>query len=139
MCQKTFQPTAVFKKDEKNGGYFVFCPTVEGVFSQGETIEEAREMIKDALEGVIEAALEEDIENYFNTDEYIPKRNEIVEPININKKLQVAVSIRIARERHGYTQRQLARKIGIKQQHISRYEKGVVVPSADRFLELLEA
>ena len=138
MCQKPFQPVAVFKKD-KDGGYFVFCPTVEGVFSQGETMEEAREMIKDALEGVIESALEDDMENYFNDDEYIPKEREIVEPVRINKKLQVAVSIKIARERQGYTQRQMARKIGIKQQHISRYEKGIVVPSADRFLELLEA
>ena len=139
MCQKPFQPVAVFKKDEEEGGYFVFCPTVEGVFSQGETMEEAREIIKDALEGVIESALEDDMENYFNDDEYIPKEEELVEPVRINKKLQVAVSIKIARERRGYTQRQMARKIGIKQQHISRYEKGIVVPSADRFLELLEA
>jgi predicted RNase H-like HicB family nuclease/DNA-binding XRE family transcriptional regulator len=139
MCQKPFQPVAVFKKDEEDGGYFVSCPTVEGVFSQGETMEEAREMITDALEGVIEAALEDDMENYFSDDEYIPKEGEIVEPVRINKKLQVAVSIKIARERHGYTQKQMARKIGIKQQHISRYEKGIVVPSADRFLELLEA
>jgi|GEM_PF-1578781 len=133
-----FQPIAVFRKDEKNGGYFVFCPSVEGVFSQGETLEEAREMIKDALEGVIEVALEDDLENYFNNKEYIPREGEVVEPIRINKKLQVAVSIKMARERLGYTQQQMAEKLGIKQQNISRYEKGKVVPSADRFLELLE-
>jgi predicted RNase H-like HicB family nuclease/DNA-binding XRE family transcriptional regulator len=139
MNIKPFQPVAVFRKDEEKGGYYVFCPTVEGVFSQGETLEEARAMIKDALEGVIEVALEDDVENYFNNDEYIAREDEIVEPIKIDKKLQVAVSIRIARENRGYTQEQLARKIGIKQQHISRYEKGIIVPSADRFLELLEA
>jgi predicted RNase H-like HicB family nuclease/DNA-binding XRE family transcriptional regulator len=132
-----FQPIAVFRKDEKNGGYFVFCPSVEGVFSQGETIEEARKMIKDALEGVIEVALEDDLENYFNNKEFIPQEGEVVEPIRINKKLQVAVSIKMARERLGYTQQQMAEKLGIKQQNISRYEKGKVVPSADRFLELL--
>jgi predicted RNase H-like HicB family nuclease len=133
-----FQPEAVFKIDEENGGYLVSCPSVEGVFSQGDTIEEAREMIKDALEGVIEVALEDDLENYFNNDEYIPGEGEIVEPIDINKKLQVAVSIKLARERLGYTQKQMAEKLGIKQQNISRYEKGKVIPSADRFLELLE-
>jgi predicted RNase H-like HicB family nuclease len=138
MYISLFEPIAVFRKDEENGGYFVFCPSVEGVFSQGETIEEAREMIKDALEGVIEVALEEDLENYFNTGEYIPQKGEIVEPIKINKKLQIAVSVRIAREKRGYSQKQLAEKIGIKQQNISRYEKGKVIPSADRFLELLE-
>jgi predicted RNase H-like HicB family nuclease len=139
MYFNLFEPIAVFRKDEEKGGYFVFCPSVEGVFSQGETIEEAREMIKDALEGVIEVALEEDLENYFNTDEYIPETRENVELIKINKKLQVAVSVKIARERRGYSQKQLAEKIGIKQQNISRYEKGKVIPSADRFLELLGA
>ena len=44
----------------------------------------------------------------------------------------------MARERLGYTQQQMAEKLGIKQQNISHYEKGKVVPSADRFLELLE-
>jgi predicted RNase H-like HicB family nuclease len=139
MCVNLFQPVAVFRKDEEDGGYFVFCPSVEGVFSQGETMEEAREMIKDALEGVIETALEDDLENYFNDDEYIPQKGETVEPIKIDRKLQVAVSIKIARERFGYTQSQMADRLGVKQQNISRYEKGTVVPSADRFLELLEA
>ena len=43
-----FQPVAVFSKDEENGGYFVFCPSVEGVFSQGETLEELEQNIKEA-------------------------------------------------------------------------------------------
>jgi predicted RNase H-like HicB family nuclease/DNA-binding XRE family transcriptional regulator len=139
MPVNLFQPLAVFRKDEESGGYVVFCPSVEGVFSQGETLEEAREMIRDALEGVIEEALEDNLENYFSTNEYIPKEGEIVEPIEIKKKLQVAVSIKIARERQGYTQQQMAEKVGIKQQNISRYEKGKVIPSADRFLELVGA
>ncbi len=134
-----FQPMAVFRKDEESGGYFVFCPSVEGVCSQGETLQEAREMIKDALEGVIEVALEDDMENYFNNDEYIPQPGEVVEPIRINRKLQIAASIKMTRERLGLTQQQMAHKMGMKQQNISRYEKGKVVPSAGRFLELLEA
>lgn len=136
MFIRPFEPLAVFKKDE-DGGYTVFCPNVEGVFSEGDSLEKAREMIKDALEGVIEVALEENLENYFSDQEYTPKEGEIVEPVDINKKFQVAVSIKIARERAGYSQRQIAEKIGIKQQHISRYEKGLVIPSADRFLQLL--
>jgi DNA-binding XRE family transcriptional regulator len=75
---------------------------------------------------------------HHNNKEYIPREGEVVEPIRINKNLQVAVSIKMARERLGYTQQQMAEKLGIKQQNISRYEKGKVVPSADRFLELLE-
>jgi predicted RNase H-like HicB family nuclease/DNA-binding XRE family transcriptional regulator len=136
MYIKPFEPVAVFKKEEE-GGYTAFCPNVEGVFSEGDTLEEARQMIKEALEGVIAVALEENLENYFDNSEYIPNAGEIVEPVDINKKHQVAVSIKMARECAGYSQRQFAEKIGIKQQHISRYEKGLVVPSADRFLLLL--
>lgn len=62
-----------------------------------------------------------------------------VNQFKIKKKLQVTVSIKIARERQGYTQQQMAEKVGIKQQNISRYEKGKVIPSADRFLELVGA
>jgi predicted RNase H-like HicB family nuclease/DNA-binding XRE family transcriptional regulator len=137
MFIKPFEPLAVYKKDKESGGYIVFCPNVEGVFSEGETLEEARDMIKDALEGVIETALEENLDRYFNNKGYTPKNDEIVELIDINKKLQVAVSIKIARENAGYTQKEFAEKVGIKQQNISRYEKGKIIPSADRFLQLL--
>ncbi|MCU0286987.1 MAG: TolC family protein [Acidobacteria bacterium] len=60
MVIETFEPTAVYRK-EADGGYFVFCPQVKGVFSEGDTLEEARVMIKEALEGIIEVVLEKDL------------------------------------------------------------------------------
>ncbi len=38
----------------EGGGYWVECPTLPGCASQGDTIEEALEMAKDAIEGHLE-------------------------------------------------------------------------------------
>jgi predicted RNase H-like HicB family nuclease/DNA-binding XRE family transcriptional regulator len=137
MVIESFEPTAVYRKT-KDGRFFAFCPEVAGVASEGRTLEEARAMIREALAGVIEVVLERDFPDYFKSAGKKILRRDIVENIDIDKKLQVAVSIRMARERSGLTQAQVAEKLGVKQQHISRYEKGIVVPSADRFLKLFE-
>jgi predicted RNase H-like HicB family nuclease len=39
----------VLERDEEAGGYVVYCPTLRGCVSQGETEEEALENIKDAI------------------------------------------------------------------------------------------
>jgi len=133
---KPFEAIAVFYKDEE-GYYQAFSPNVDGAISYGETLEEARANIKEAIEGVIKTALDKDIANYFSDSQYIPKANEITETVNIEKKLQVAVSIKIAREKAGYSQKDFGKKLGMTQQSISRYEKGIIIPSADKFLEIL--
>lgn len=39
----------VIEEDKEAGGYVVYCPTLKGCVSQGETEEEALENIKDAI------------------------------------------------------------------------------------------
>ncbi len=39
----------VMEQDTEAGGYVVYCPTLKGCVSQGETEEEALENIKDAI------------------------------------------------------------------------------------------
>ena len=39
----------VMEQDPEAGGYVVYCPTLKGCVSQGETQEEALENIKDAI------------------------------------------------------------------------------------------
>lgn len=135
---KPFEAIAVFYKDDE-GYYQAFSPNVEGAISYGETLDEARTNIKEAVEGVIKTALDKDIANYFSHEDYAAGEGEVVEIVKIEKRLQVAVSIKIARERAGYSQIDFGKKLGITQQSISRYEKGLVIPSADKFLKLLEA
>jgi predicted RNase H-like HicB family nuclease len=49
----------VLHADTEDGGYWVECPSLPGCASQGDTVEEALEMIKDAIEGHLNI-LEED-------------------------------------------------------------------------------
>jgi antitoxin HicB len=44
----------VIREDLEDGGYNVSCPALPGCHSQGETIEEALENIKDAIRGCME-------------------------------------------------------------------------------------
>jgi len=44
--------------DMEDGGFWVECPDMPGCMSQGETVEEALEMIKDAIKGCIEVLSE---------------------------------------------------------------------------------
>ena len=47
-----YQLSIVIEQD--NDGYFVFCPELQGCYSQGNTYEEALENIKDAIKLHIE-------------------------------------------------------------------------------------
>jgi len=44
----------VIREDKEDRGYNVSCPALPGCHSQGETIEEALENIKEAIQGCIE-------------------------------------------------------------------------------------
>lgn len=44
---KNYRFSIVIEKDEN--GYFVFCPELQGCYTQGDTYEEALENIKDAV------------------------------------------------------------------------------------------
>jgi antitoxin HicB len=43
---------------EPEGGYTVTCPALPGLVTYGETLQEARDMARDAMEGLIEVMLE---------------------------------------------------------------------------------
>jgi predicted RNase H-like HicB family nuclease len=43
---------------EPEGGYTVTCPALPGLVTYGETLEEAREMARNAMEGLIESMRE---------------------------------------------------------------------------------
>ncbi|UCE39311.1 MAG: type II toxin-antitoxin system HicB family antitoxin [Thermoplasmata archaeon] len=52
---KTYGYKVILEPDE-DGGYVVVCPSFQGCYSQGETIEEALENIKEAILLCIEEA-----------------------------------------------------------------------------------
>jgi len=44
----------IVREDKEDGGYNVSCPALPGCHSQGDTVEEALENIKEAIEGCLE-------------------------------------------------------------------------------------
>jgi antitoxin HicB len=46
--------TVLFEPAEE-GGYVVFCPALPGLVTEGDTYEEARERVKEAIEGYLES------------------------------------------------------------------------------------
>ncbi len=54
----------VIEEDEEVGGYVVSCPSLPGCFSQGDTIEEALENIKEAIQACLESLGEDEIKSY---------------------------------------------------------------------------
>lgn len=51
---KIYKYTVVFEQIEK-GGYLVTCPALPGLITEGDTLDEAREMAKDAIKGYLES------------------------------------------------------------------------------------
>ena len=49
----------ILHPDIEDGGYWIECPSLPGCASQGDTVEEALEMIKDAIEGHLDILAEE--------------------------------------------------------------------------------
>jgi len=58
VSKKILKYTAIFEPAEE-GGYVVSVPALPGCVSQGETFEEASEMIKDAIKGYLQVLKEE--------------------------------------------------------------------------------
>lgn len=44
---------------EPEGGYTVTCPALPGLVTYGQTLDEARHMARDAMEGLIEVMIEQ--------------------------------------------------------------------------------
>ena len=51
--------SVILHPDTEDGGYWIECPSLPGCASQGDTVEEALEMIKDAIKGHLEVLEEE--------------------------------------------------------------------------------
>ena len=54
----------VLEKDEEAGGYVVTCPSIPGCVSQGDTVEDALENIKEAIQACLESLAEDELRQY---------------------------------------------------------------------------
>ena len=61
-----YRVNTFFTKDEF--GYYVYCPELPGCQSQGDTFEEARQNIKEAIDLYLETMTTEEIEEALNKE-----------------------------------------------------------------------
>jgi predicted RNase H-like HicB family nuclease len=52
----------ILEEDEEVGGFIASCPGLPGCFSQGDTVEEAIENIKEAIQVCLESLVEDELQ-----------------------------------------------------------------------------
>lgn len=73
---RNYTYTVVLEPDPSAGGYTATCPALPGVVSEGETVEEALAMAKDAIRGYLESLAKDGIA--------IPEeRGSVVSPVEV--------------------------------------------------------
>ncbi len=132
-----FLPVGVFQKDE-DGVYNGFSPNVNGAFSYGHSIEEAIANLTEAVEGVMETALHDGYDGVLSPGEYHGREDEIVVPLKVAPRLQVAATIHLVREHLGLSQEEFSRVTGLNRETVNRYERGKRIPAADTFLRIVQ-
>lgn len=80
ITRKILKYTAIFEPAEE-GGYVVSVPAIRGCVTQGDTFEEAVEMVKDALEGCLAVLKEEGQEIPKETEDVVVTKVSVPEPI----------------------------------------------------------
>lgn len=81
LAKKVLEYTAIFEPAEE-GGYVVSVPALPGCVTQGETFEEANDMIKDAMQGYLEVLKDEGQEIPEEKSEVIITKVSINNPVS---------------------------------------------------------
>ena len=68
----------VIEEDLEDGGYIVHCPALKGCWSQGDTIEEALENIKEAIAGYLKTINERAIYGVKSSEKALIKEVAVV-------------------------------------------------------------
>lgn len=58
MKSKEYNYTVLFEPAEE-GGYVITCPALPGLVTEGDTLEEAREMARDAIRAYLESLVKD--------------------------------------------------------------------------------
>lgn len=126
---------AIFHK-EANGGYWVEFPDLPGCFSQGETLEEAYVMSKEALalwldDSKPKSPSELEAIKAEGDDKVMLVEADNGDDIIYFKQSQVPKIIEEGLEKKGYTKYQVAQILGVDRGFITRIAKGERTPSPD--------
>jgi len=62
----TYKVSVVVEKDEH--GYYAYCPELEGCQTQGDSLEDVLDNIREAIELYVETLSENEIKNYLSKE-----------------------------------------------------------------------
>jgi len=68
----------VLEEDSEEGGYIVHCPALKGCWSQGDTIEDALDNIKEAIVGYLKTLNERAMRDAKSTEKALIKEVAVV-------------------------------------------------------------
>jgi len=82
----------VIIQESEEGGYVAHCPALKGCMSQGETLEEVKENIKEAAAGWLESRVLLDLKLLIkkNQTTKVKKNGDRIENLRISPKLALA-------------------------------------------------
>ncbi len=103
---------------EETGGYVVEFIDLPGCHTEGDTIEEAEAMAKEALSGWLESVYSRDI----RIPEPTSADGDDIRYIAPEPEIEIPIVIRKLRTEKGLSQKQIADAIGIKYQTYQRFE-----------------
>ncbi len=112
---------ATIEGNEEDSAYIVDFPDLEGCFTFGETLEEAKNMASEALTAYLESVDSRKVK--INTPSKLTGNNIFyIEP---DKKVGFAVWLKSEREHQGLTQVEFAKKLGVRFQTYQRIENPI--------------
>lgn len=68
----------VIEEDADDGGYIVHCPALKGCWSQGDTIEEAIDNIKEAIAGYLKTLNERAMYSFKSPDKALVREVAVI-------------------------------------------------------------
>ena len=108
---------AIFHPEE-DGGFFVEFPDCDGCVTEGNTMEAAKAMAKEALDGWLASV--------YSRELIIPNPSDLkgdnIYLINVDPTVALPIMIRTMRKERGLSQQQIAEALNIKYQTYQEFE-----------------
>jgi len=103
---------------QKDRSYLVEFPDLPGCYTEGDTLLEAKKNAKEALDGWLAAHCDLDLK----TPKSKTRMSKNFYPIKVDLQLEFPILLRKIRKKKGFTQAEIAKKMGISQQAFAKLE-----------------
>jgi antitoxin HicB len=103
---------------EQSDAWFVEFPELEGCFTEGETLNEALDNAKEALDGWLASNCDREL----SIPEAKNRRGRNYHPIEVDVRVAFPIMLRKARKKRRLSQQQVAERLGVSQQAYAKLE-----------------